>query len=222
MTGFRHGIGLRPDCDRRRQRRPGLRAARGRIRRARAAGRNAAAWAAPASIVGCVPKKIMWNAGELAHALRDAAGYGFDITLVAPRLARCSSSCATQFIGRLNAIYERNLEQAQGRAAARPCAAAVGAVDPGRWTRSAVGRQHRARQPAAGRSSRTLPGAQLGISSDGFFELERAPDSVAVVGAGYIAAELSGIFAALGSRTTRGLAPRVHAAAFRCDARRSR
>jgi len=31
--------------------------------------------------VGCVPKKIMWNAGELAHALRDAAGYGFDVPL---------------------------------------------------------------------------------------------------------------------------------------------
>ena len=48
----------------------------------------------------------------------------------------------------------------------------------------------------------TLPGAPLGISSDGFFELERRPDSVAVVGAGYIAAELSGILSALGSRTT--------------------
>jgi glutathione reductase (NADPH) len=47
-----------------------------------------------------------------------------------------------------------------------------------------------------------LPGADLGISSDGFFQLESRPDSVAVVGAGYIAAELSGIFSALGSRTT--------------------
>jgi glutathione reductase (NADPH) len=47
-----------------------------------------------------------------------------------------------------------------------------------------------------------LPGAELGISSDGFFQLESRPDSVAVVGAGYIAAELSGIFSALGSRTT--------------------
>ena len=27
--------------------------------------------------VGCVPKKIMWNAAELAHALHDAADYGF-------------------------------------------------------------------------------------------------------------------------------------------------
>jgi glutathione reductase (NADPH) len=48
----------------------------------------------------------------------------------------------------------------------------------------------------------TLPGAELGSSSDGFFELGARPDSVAVVGAGYISAELSGIFSALGSRTT--------------------
>jgi glutathione reductase (NADPH) len=47
-----------------------------------------------------------------------------------------------------------------------------------------------------------LPGATLGITSDGFFELAERPEHVAIVGAGYIAAELSGIFSALGSRTT--------------------
>jgi glutathione reductase (NADPH) len=40
------------------------------------------------------------------------------------------------------------------------------------------------------------------MSSDGFFALERMPASVAIVGSGYIAAELSGVFAALGSRVT--------------------
>src|SRR5437762_1974560 len=29
--------------------------------------------------VGCVPKKIMWNAGHIAHTLEDAADYGFSI-----------------------------------------------------------------------------------------------------------------------------------------------
>jgi glutathione reductase (NADPH) len=29
--------------------------------------------------VGCVPKKVMWNAASIAHALRDAQGYGFDV-----------------------------------------------------------------------------------------------------------------------------------------------
>jgi glutathione reductase (NADPH) len=43
---------------------------------------------------------------------------------------------------------------------------------------------------------------ELGITSDGFFELEEQPKRVAVVGSGYIAVELSGIFAELGSKTT--------------------
>jgi len=31
--------------------------------------------------VGCVPKKVMWNAAELADTLQAAAGYGFDVAL---------------------------------------------------------------------------------------------------------------------------------------------
>jgi len=46
-----------------------------------------------------------------------------------------------------------------------------------------------------------VPGASLGITSDGFFELKEQPRRVAVVGAGYIAVELAGIFNALGSET---------------------
>ncbi|KAJ7595554.1 hypothetical protein C8J56DRAFT_1042652 [Mycena floridula] len=42
-----------------------------------------------------------------------------------------------------------------------------------------------------------VPGASLGISSDGFFELEEQPKRVAVFGAGYIAVELAGVFNAL-------------------------
>jgi len=30
--------------------------------------------------VGCVPKKIMWNAARIAHKLQDAAGYGFNVS----------------------------------------------------------------------------------------------------------------------------------------------
>jgi glutathione reductase (NADPH) len=45
-----------------------------------------------------------------------------------------------------------------------------------------------------------LPGAQLGITSNGFFEYTEAPKRVAVVGAGYIGVELAGILRLLGSR----------------------
>ena len=50
-----------------------------------------------------------------------------------------------------------------------------------------------------------LPGAQLGITSDGFFELPERPQRVAIVGSSYIAVELAGIFAGLGSQTTLSL-----------------
>lgn len=46
-----------------------------------------------------------------------------------------------------------------------------------------------------------VKGAKYGISSDGFFELEEQPKRVAVIGAGYIAVELAGIFNGLGSET---------------------
>jgi glutathione reductase (NADPH) len=46
-----------------------------------------------------------------------------------------------------------------------------------------------------------IPGAELGITSDGFFELTRQPRRVAVVGSSYIAVELAGILSGLGSET---------------------
>jgi glutathione reductase (NADPH) len=149
--------------------------------------------------VGCVPKKVMWNAGELAHALRDAAGYGFDISLWHhdwPLLKQLRD----EFIARINAVYERNLGQRKVellRAHARLLSdqsIQVGerVVSAGSIVLATGGRP----------IIPTLPGAELGISSDGFFELGARPDSVAVVGGGYIAAELSGILSALGSRTT--------------------
>lgn len=46
-----------------------------------------------------------------------------------------------------------------------------------------------------------IPGASLGIDSDGFFDLEEQPRRVAVIGAGYIAVELAGVFNSLGTET---------------------
>ena len=47
-----------------------------------------------------------------------------------------------------------------------------------------------------------LPGASLGITSDGFFQLDRLPKNVAVIGGGYIGVELSGVLRAFGSNVT--------------------
>jgi len=45
-----------------------------------------------------------------------------------------------------------------------------------------------------------IPGAELGITSDGFFELKSQPAKVVVVGAGYIAVEMAQILAGLGTK----------------------
>ena len=47
-----------------------------------------------------------------------------------------------------------------------------------------------------------IPGAEHGITSDGFFQLKDKPSRAVVVGAGYIAVEMAQIFAGLGSNTT--------------------
>ena len=60
---------------------------------------------------GCVPKKLLWHAAELAAALRDAADYGFAVEagpLDWERLRHARDG----YIEKLNGIYRRNLEQA--------------------------------------------------------------------------------------------------------------
>ncbi len=46
-----------------------------------------------------------------------------------------------------------------------------------------------------------IPGAELGINSNGFFDIEKQPRKVAIIGAGYIAVEFAGMFNALGTET---------------------
>ena len=49
------------------------------------------------------------------------------------------------------------------------------------------------------------------ITSDGFFALEEQPESVAVVGAGYIAVELAGVLNTLGTKPTHLIVPKEKA-----------
>ncbi len=149
--------------------------------------------------VGCVPKKIMWNAAELAHGLHDAPGYGFGIEGATHDWAALKRA-RDAYILRLNGIYERNLASRKVelvRAFAR--FAGPGAVEVGGRTATA---SHIVIATGGRPLLPNIPGAELGITSDGFFELERRPERVAIAGSGYIAVELAGIFAALGTRVT--------------------
>jgi glutathione reductase (NADPH) len=148
---------------------------------------------------GCVPKKIMWNAGEIAHVLRDARDYGFDVTIGDtdwPALVHKREA----YIQRLNTIYEGNLAKRKvdlERARALLTSAQTVEVN-GRTIRAGAVVLANGGAPIVP----DLPGANLGMTSDGFFELQACPRRVAIIGSGYIAAELCGILAALGAKTT--------------------
>uniref|UniRef100_A0A3B3VYI6 glutathione-disulfide reductase n=1 Tax=Poecilia latipinna TaxID=48699 RepID=A0A3B3VYI6_9TELE len=133
--------------------------------------------------VGCVPKKVMWNAAVHAEYLHDHSDYGFAIEKV-------------------NFSWET-------LKAKRDAYATILFTDDPEPTVEVNGRKLTAPhiliatggQPSV-LSDEEVPGASLGITSDGFFELETLPKRSVIVGAGYIAVEMAGILATLGSKTS--------------------
>ena len=149
--------------------------------------------------VGCVPKKVMWNASRLAEMLDDAPGYGFSIDQSRfdwPSL----KSARDAYISRLNGIYQRNLDQA-GVETIAGWARFEGPHDI-RVADRKIHAKHVLIATGGIPTIPALPGAELGISSDGFFALEAQPARVVIVGAGYIATEFAGVMNALGSEVT--------------------
>ena len=149
--------------------------------------------------VGCVPKKIMWTAGTLAHGIEDAAGYGFDVPSHTLDWARLKAS-RDAYVAKLNGAYERYLAANRveivrgiGRFAGPRAIAVDGEVLTADHVVIATGGH--AVTPA-------IPGADLGITSDGYFALETQPRRLAIVGAGYVSVEVGGLMRALGTDVT--------------------
>ena len=151
----------------------------------------------------------MWHAADIAEKARHAVSYQFKGTGVGePKFDWTSFRHQRDaYIRRLNGIYDNNLVRDK--------------VDQHRgWGRLISPTQVEVTGPNGDKyvltskqiciatggapsvpSEEQVPGANLGITSDGFFELDEQPKRVAVVGAGYIAVEIAGIFHALGSET---------------------
>ncbi len=150
--------------------------------------------------VGCVPKKIMWYGASLAHSLDDAPGYGF-------RLERrgfdwqALKDARDAYIRRINDWYISYLADSQVDLL-RGCARFTDAHHILEVNSERYSADHIVIATGGRPSVPDLPGAELGITSDGFFELEECPQRVAVVGSGYIAVELAGMFKALGADVT--------------------
>ncbi|MEX0923313.1 MAG: glutathione-disulfide reductase [Rhodovibrionaceae bacterium] len=150
--------------------------------------------------IGCVPKKLMVYASHFSEDFEDAAGYGWQVGERRFDWSKLIENKNAE-INRLNGIYENLLNGAgvtihDGRATV---------VDP--HTVELDGQKITAANilvATGGLPSRPdEPGKELGIVSDDVFFLEKQPETILIVGGGYIAVEFAGIFAGLGSKVTQ-------------------
>ncbi|HIE4393020.1 glutathione-disulfide reductase [Serratia marcescens] len=149
--------------------------------------------------VGCVPKKIMWHAAQIAEAIHlYGPDYGFDTTLNRLDWATLLKN-RSAYIDRIHTSYENVLGKNKVdviKGFARFVDAHTVEVNGETITADHI------LIATGGRPSHpSIPGAEYGIDSDGFFALEALPERTAVVGAGYIAVELAGVLNALGAKT---------------------
>jgi glutathione reductase (NADPH) len=141
----------------------------------------------------------MWYTAHHAHMLEHASDFGFDVSVNGHVWSDVRKK-RDEYISRLNDIYENNLDKRgvtyiEGQAKFLD----VNTVDVDGQTYSAE------RIVIATGGFPIVPrihGAEHGITSDGFFELASRPQKVALVGSGYVAVELAGVFNGLGSDTS--------------------
>ncbi len=154
-------------------------------------------------IRGCVPKKFMVYASEFSQQVKTARGFGW--TVEAPTFDWPTFLQAKDIeIARLSGIYVTNLQKAgadllHGRAVLKDAhTVEITGQDARTVTAEKVliATGGRPTYPA------DLSGVELAISSDEAFHLETLPESILIVGGGYIAVEFAGIFAGLGSKVT--------------------
>ncbi len=148
---------------------------------------------------GCIPKKLLSYAAHYAHDFTDAAGFGWSLAQPDFDWARLIANKDRE-IARLNGVYARLLNDAGAEVIeARAGLVDAHAVQAGdrvltaRYILIATGGWPVVPQ---------IPGAELAITSNEAFHLERLPARVMIVGGGYVSAEFSSIFNGLGSKTT--------------------
>ena len=148
---------------------------------------------------GCVPKKVMWHAASLAHDIHEAEGFGINVgahdfdweRLIAGR---------DQYISNIvnywdEYVVAQGIEVIQGfgRFVSTNSVEVNGEIYSADHIVISTGSQPMVPP---------VTGAELGITSDGFFELEQQPKKVAIIGGGYIGVELAGVLNSLGSDVT--------------------
>lgn len=150
----------------------------------------------------------MFNAAQLRESIHGsvatAAGYGYAVPQSAGKFDWSGvKQRRDAYVRRLNETYESGWKKA-GCDVIQGLASFAGPEEVRVLLPNGGGvRQLSAKQvlvACGGRPSvLPIPGAEHGITSDGFFDLEKQPTKAVVLGAGYIAVEMAGILHGLGA-----------------------
>lgn len=170
---------------------------------------------------GCVPKKLLVYASSLTSELALLPGYGYAEAHPAFDWSRLIHNKDKE-LERLNGVYTRLLDGSQvarheGKArVVDPHTVEVTGKDgqpkrvSGKYLAIAVG--GKAFVPEA-------PGIELAVTSDDLFHLEKLPQSITLMGSGYIGLEFASIFRGLGSEVTVMFRSQLPLPEFDIDAR---
>ena len=149
--------------------------------------------------VGCVPKKVMWYGAQVSETLKNyAADYGYTIGETSFDFKTLRKN-REAYIDRSRQAFSNNfnrngVDYIEGYARF---------VDKN--TVEVNGEHIRAKHIVIATGSYAfipnVPGSELGGTSDEVFAWEELPESVSIIGAGYIAVELAGVLHALGVKT---------------------
>ncbi|EOH6309084.1 TPA: glutathione-disulfide reductase [Acinetobacter baumannii] len=147
--------------------------------------------------VGCVPKKVMWYAAQIADTIQYySQDYGFNAELKFFDWQKLVEN-RQDYIKRIHDSYNNVLRKNKVdiiHGFAKFINQNIIEVNGDTYTADhiliATGTQPYL--PA-------IEGAEYGIDSNGFFNLRNLPKRVAIVGSGYIAVELTGVLGSLGS-----------------------
>lgn len=154
--------------------------------------------------VGCVPKKVMWYAAQIADAIHKyAPDYGFKGNIDEFDFGQLIQS-RQAYIERIHRsyrmVFERNgVELIQGFARFIDKNTVEVAYDDG--TTEQISADHIVIATGGQTVRPDIIGQELGIDSDGFFALDEMPKRVAIIGAGYVAVEVAGVMNSLGAQT---------------------
>lgn len=150
--------------------------------------------------VGCVPKKVMWQASHVIEAVeKEAAGYGIYAHVDKFDFAKLVEN-RENYIEFLHGAYQRGLDSNKVEVIhgyAQFVDNHVISVDNQQFYGENILIATGARP-----MSLAIPGGEYAKNSDDFFALTELPKHVLILGAGYIAAELAGVMHGLGSQVT--------------------